>query len=72
MLISTKVFCAGCNLSKVQIKGANLRKGAFKTCDFTDADLTEVIHENSKLDRTIFKISNLPNIKLGIFQEINV
>ena len=59
-------------MSKAQINGANLRKGAFNVCDFTDADQTEVIFENSKLDRAIFKIHNLPNIKLGIFKEINV
>ena len=61
-----------CNLSKLQIKGANLREGTFKTCDFTDADLTEAILEKSKLNRDIFKRFNLTNIKLGIFPEINV
>ena len=51
-----------CNLSKLQIKGANFQEGAFKACDFSDADWTEAILENSKLDRAIFKRFDLTYI----------
>ena len=72
VLIASNMSFANMDLSHIKVCGANLREGCFNGCDFTDADLSEVILENCSLNQTIFKKTKMKNVKLGVFPEIYV
>ena len=72
ILVAADVNFIGETLSGIKIRGANLRDGNFVGCDFSDADLTEVIMENCKLEASLFNGTILKDIKLGIYPDIMV
>ena len=72
ILVAADVNFIAEDLSGIKIRAANLRDGNFFGCDFSDADLTEVIMENCKLEGTLFNGTILKNIKLGIYPDIMV
>ena len=72
ILVAADVNFIAEDLSGIKIRAANLRDGNFFGCDFSDADLTEVIMENCKLEATLFNGTILKNIKLGIYPDIMV
>ena len=72
LLIAANVSFAGMDLSGIKIRGANINDGVFSGSDFTDADLSEVVLDNCKLDHTIFRRTNMQNIRFSINQEVDL
>jgi len=72
ILVASNVSFAGEDLKGIKIKGSNLRDGVFSGCDFTDADLSEVVLDFCKLDYSIFKRTNLENVKFSIYLDLNL
>ena len=72
ILVASNVSFAGEDLKGIKIKGSNLRDGVFSGCDFTDADLSEVVLDFCKLDYSIFKRTNLENVKFSIYLDLDL
>ena len=71
VLIAANVSFANMNLSQIQICGANIRDGCFNGCNFTEANLSGVSLENCKLNNALFNRTNMKDISLGIYPDIN-